>query len=182
MDFEFGVRRFEAKPKLLPNVAKGAAEFRQTGDGRQPLARSDIERSTPPHFGSQLEMRSEAAEPPAVGPAIESALCLGRSVGNLLGRKSLGRRRPRTRVICPVTRASSTGRCNTFQCIDDTMLPRENHVFGGTRSKPNQGGVSAGLTPASDFGFCFQCQAASSLVLRRPIEITELIKQVELNR
>ena len=26
---------------------------------------------------------------------------------------------------CSVTAASSTGRCNTFQCIDSTMLPQE---------------------------------------------------------
>jgi hypothetical protein len=32
--------------------------------------------------------------------------------------------------------------------------------------------VPAGLTTAGDFGFCFQCQAGSSLVLHRPIEIT----------
>jgi hypothetical protein len=33
----------------------------------------------------------------------------------------------------PVTAASSTGRCNTIQCIDSTMLARENHLFGCTR-------------------------------------------------
>src|SRR5277367_5791755 len=75
----------------------------------------------------------------------------------------------------PITRASSTGRRNTMQCIDSTMLARENHLFDCTRSKPSQSSVPAGLTLASDFGFCFQCQAGPSLVLRRPIEITRLI-------
>jgi hypothetical protein len=31
---------------------------------------------------------------------------------------------------CQVTRASSTGRCNTIQCIDSTLLAWENHLFG----------------------------------------------------
>jgi hypothetical protein len=52
------------------------------------------------------------------------------------------------------------------------MLPRETHLFGGTRSNPDQGSVPAGLTLGCDFSFCFQCQVGSSLVLRRPIEIT----------
>jgi hypothetical protein len=77
---------------------------------------------------------------------------------------------------CPVNGASSTGRCNTIQGTDSTMLPRENHLFGCTRSKPSQSSVPAGLALASDFGFCFQCQAGSSLVLRRPIEITGLTR------
>jgi acyl-CoA synthetase (AMP-forming)/AMP-acid ligase II len=45
--------------------------------------------------------------------------------------------------------------------------------------------LATGLTLASDFSFCFQCQAGSSLVLRRPIEITELIRRCDhlgLNR
>ncbi len=75
----------------------------------------------------------------------------------------------------PVTAASSTGRCNTIQCIDPTMLARENQLFGCGRLKPSQGSVPASLTLTSDFGFCFQCQEGSSLVLRRPIEITALI-------
>jgi hypothetical protein len=33
----------------------------------------------------------------------------------------------------------------------------------------------SGCPGMSDFSFCFQCQAGSSLVLRRPIEITRLI-------
>jgi DNA-binding winged helix-turn-helix (wHTH) protein/tetratricopeptide (TPR) repeat protein len=74
--------------------------------------------------------------------------------------------------------ASSTGRCNTIQCIDSTMLALENHLFGCTRSKPSQCSVPASLTLASDFGFCFQCQALSSLVLRRPIEITTYYSNV----
>jgi hypothetical protein len=55
------------------------------------------------------------------------------------------------------------------------MLPREIHLFGRAGPKPNQGSVPAGLTLAGDFGFCFQCQVGSSLVLRRPIEITRFI-------
>jgi len=55
------------------------------------------------------------------------------------------------------------------------MLPRENYLFGCARSEPSQISVPAGLTLASDFGFCFQRQAGSSLVLRRPIEITRII-------
>jgi hypothetical protein len=36
-----------------------------------------------------------------------------------------------------VNAASSTGRCNTIQCIDSTTLARENHLFGCARLKPN---------------------------------------------
>jgi hypothetical protein len=36
----------------------------------------------------------------------------------------------RRNELCPVTRASSTGRCNSIQCVDSRMLPRENHPFG----------------------------------------------------
>ncbi len=54
------------------------------------------------------------------------------------------------------------------------MLARENHQFGDNRSKPSQGSVPAGLTLTSEVGFCFQCEAASSLVLRRPIEVTRV--------
>jgi hypothetical protein len=71
-----------------------------------------------------------------------------------------------------ISRASSTSRCNTIHCVDSTMLARENHLFGCPRSKPSQSSVPTGLALASDFGFCFQCEAGSSLVLRRPIEIT----------
>jgi hypothetical protein len=78
----------------------------------------------------------------------------------------------------PVTRAGSTGRCNTFQRVDSAMLRRGNHLFGRTRSNPSQSSVSSGLTLASDFSFCFQCQAGSSLVLHRPIEITRLTRHL----
>jgi len=71
-----------------------------------------------------------------------------------------------------INAASSTGGCNTIQCVDSTMLARENHLLGCTRPNPSQSSVPAGLTSTSDFSFCFQCQAGSSLVLRRPIEIT----------
>src|SRR5580692_2264960 len=54
------------------------------------------------------------------------------------------------------------------------MLARENHPFGCARLKPSQASVPAGLTLASHSSFCFQCQAGSSLVLRRPIETTAL--------
>src|SRR5580658_4525079 len=74
-----------------------------------------------------------------------------------------------------INAASSTSRCNTIHSIDSTMLARENHLFGCPRSKPSQSSVPAGLALASDFGFCFQCQAGASLVSRRPIEITALI-------
>ena len=56
------------------------------------------------------------------------------------------------------------------------MLPPEIHLFGRTRSKPGQGSVLDGLALASDFGFCFQCQAGSRFVLHRPIEITAFIR------
>ncbi len=81
-------------------------------------------------------------------------------------------------MMSGLRRASSTGRCNTIQCVDSTMLARENHLFGSARLKPSQGSVPAGLTPACDFSFCFQCQAGSSLVLRRPIEITRQIRRL----
>jgi hypothetical protein len=73
--------------------------------------------------------------------------------------------------------ASSTGRRNTIRRIDSAIFPRENHVFGCTRTKASQSSVPSGLNLASDFGFRFQCQAGSSLALRRPIEITDVIGQ-----
>jgi hypothetical protein len=54
------------------------------------------------------------------------------------------------------------------------MLARENHLFGRARLKPSQGCVPAAVTLTSDLGICFQYQAGSILVLRRPIEITAL--------
>ena len=73
---------------------------------------------------------------------------------------------------CLINAARSTGRCNTIQCIDSTILQPENHLIGSIGSKPSQGRVPAGLTPASDFSLCFQCKVGSSLGLRRPIETT----------
>jgi hypothetical protein len=73
-----------------------------------------------------------------------------------------------------MSRASSTGRCDTIQCIDSTKLARENHLFGRARLEPSQGCVSAAITLTGDVGIRFQSQAGSSLVLRRPIEITVL--------
>src|SRR5271155_4213463 len=58
------------------------------------------------------------------------------------------------------------------------MLPLENYLFSATGPKPNQDTIPAGITLAGDFGFCFQCQVGSSLVLHRPIEITRVIGQV----
>jgi hypothetical protein len=49
----------------------------------------------------------------------------------------------------------STGRCNTIQCVNSTLLPRENYAFGCIRSKRSQGSVPAGQTLVSDFGFFF---------------------------
>jgi hypothetical protein len=89
--------------------------------------------------------------------------------------------RPAQASAVPDPRCRSTGRRNTIQCIDSTMLPRENHLFGYTRSKCSQGNVSAGLIPASDFSFCFRCEAGSSLVLRRPIETAALIGKVKFH-
>jgi hypothetical protein len=37
------------------------------------------------------------------------------------------------------------------------MLTRENYLFAGTGPKANQDSADGGLTPAGDFGFCFQC-------------------------
>jgi len=72
-------------------------------------------------------------------------------------------------------RAGSTGRCNTIQRVDSAMLSRVLHLFGYSRPKPGQGSVPARLILASDFGFCFQCNAGSCLVSHRPIEITRLV-------
>src|SRR5271156_4196225 len=58
---------------------------------------------------------------------------------------------------CLINAASSTGRCNTIQCIDSPMLQRQDHLFGRTWSEPSQGSVPAGLTQPSNFGYCFQC-------------------------
>ena len=55
-------------------------------------------------------------------------------------------------------------------------------MFDCTRSKPNQVSVPAGLTLAIGFSFCFKCQPGSSLVLRRPIEITAFIRHVDYFR
>jgi hypothetical protein len=55
-------------------------------------------------------------------------------------------------------------------------------VFCCSRSKPSQGSASAGLTLASDFSFCFQCQEGFSLVLRRPIEITAFTGHVPIRQ
>ncbi len=87
-----------------------------------------------------------------------------------------------TDSTCPVSAASSTGRRNTPQCIDSTMLPQADHLFGRSQLKPSQGSVPAGLALASDFSFSFQCKVGSSLVLRRPIETAALIRTCTLRR
>jgi len=46
----------------------------------------------------------------------------------------------------PVTPASSTGRCNTIQCIDSAMLLHENHRCGCAWSKASQRSVPAVLS------------------------------------
>ena len=61
-----------------------------------------------------------------------------------------------------INAASSTGRCNTIQHIDSTVLPRENHLFVRARPKASQGSVSAGLTLANDFGFVFNARAVQA--------------------
>jgi hypothetical protein len=58
------------------------------------------------------------------------------------------------------------------------MLAGENHLFACARLKPSQGSVPAGLTLSSGLRIYFQCQAGSSLVLRRPIEIAALIRHL----
>jgi hypothetical protein len=53
----------------------------------------------------------------------------------------------RDETTCTLKRASSTGRCNTIQCIDSTLLARENQLFGCARPKPSQGlAVGTGRT------------------------------------
>ncbi len=71
--------------------------------------------------------------------------------------------RPLNRVL--INAVDSMGRRNT------TLEPRSSSA----KPKPNQDSISAGLTLASDFSLCFQCQRGSSVVLRRPIESTALI-------
>jgi hypothetical protein len=85
------------------------------------------------------------------------------------------------KMTCPVRAASSTGRRNTIQCIDSAMLLRKNQPFCITWTKPSQSSVSAGLTLASDSGFCFQCKGGSSLVLRRPIKIARVIGNLKFH-
>jgi hypothetical protein len=60
------------------------------------------------------------------------------------------------------------------------MLAPEIHPFGRTRSNLSRSSFPAALILASDFGFCFQCQASSRIVSRRPIEITALTGHADL--
>ena len=68
-------------------------------------------------------------------------------------------RRDDSRALAPdrssfaINAASSTGRCNTIQCVDLTLLPGKSDLFGCTRSKPNYGGVPADLALESDLAF-----------------------------
>jgi hypothetical protein len=94
------------------------------------------------------------------------------SSGQFTGKAGIRVQHANTTAQIPINAASSTGRCNTVQRLDSTVFPRESHLFGSTRSKLSQSGVPAGLTLTSNFSFCFQCQAGSSLALHRPIEIT----------
>src|SRR5260370_12829213 len=59
-------------------------------------------------------------------------------------------------------RAGSTGRCNTIQRVDSTMLAKENHLFGCDLLKPSQGSLSTHLTLASDSSLYFHCRLGSS--------------------
>src|SRR5580658_178001 len=54
-----------AQPELLPDVAKYAAKFRQTGSGRQSLATSDIVATTPVRDGKSTRnaIRNNGAAP-----------------------------------------------------------------------------------------------------------------------
>jgi hypothetical protein len=61
-----------------------------------------------------------------------------------------------------ITAAGSTGRCNTIQCIDSTMLPRKNLSFWlySLKSKP---GLCSGLSnPSERFSLSFQCKVGSN--------------------
>ena len=49
------------------------------------------------------------------------------------------------------------------------MLPRENHLFGCIRPDPSQGSIQIGVAPASDFGFCFQCDRAEAQCCVHPL-------------
>jgi hypothetical protein len=74
--------------------------------------------------------------------------------------------------------ASSTGRCNTIQRIDSSMLVRENHLFGCTRPKPSLGSLPACVTLASDVGFGFRRWVGSNFVLHRPVELAAFIRHL----
>jgi hypothetical protein len=82
----------------------------------------------------------------------------------------------------PITPAGSDGRCNTPHCIDSTMFPSGNYLFGSVQSKPSQGGVPADLTTPRAFSFCFQFREGLCLVLRRPIETTPFTRALACQR
>src|SRR6267378_4306323 len=75
---------------------------------------------------------------------------------------------PQMDLKCPdsrrrlITTAGSTGRCNTLQRVDSTMLAKENHLFGCDLLKPSQGSLSTDLTLASDSSLYFHCRLGSS--------------------
>ena len=80
----------------------------------------------------------------------------------------------RLNFTCLIRRASSTGRCNTIQWIESTMLGRENHLFSCARLKSSQGGVPTGLTLISDLGICFQGQGVLAYRCVDPLRSPDL--------
>jgi hypothetical protein len=58
------------------------------------------------------------------------------------------------------------------------MFPGKNHLFGGTRSKPGQGSVSADLTLASGFSLCFSLQVVFELSVASIYETAALIRSI----
>jgi hypothetical protein len=58
-------------------------------------------------------------------------------------------------ATCPVSAASSTGRCNTLQRVDSIILPRGTDLFDCTWSKPSQDSVPADLAIPSNLAFVF---------------------------
>jgi hypothetical protein len=114
---------------------------------------------------SPSENRSNAASKPAPSPAARARHPEKLTHVSVVWKRRLPADHRRVQKIpqrlrrnqCPINAASSTGRCNTIQCIDSTMLPWENHRFGCAWSKASQGSVPAGLTSASHSGYCFQC-------------------------
>jgi hypothetical protein len=61
----------------------------------------------------------------------KSFSCVGSGTGISVDQKA--ERHPNASPrLCLINAASSTGQCNTIQCVDSTMLAQENHLFGCT--------------------------------------------------